>query len=683
MAESLAATRGSHVALIVRRERRHGEIELDFTLDSDSPDVGFVHRRFGARTLELDPAAELKKVLRRLGNRPVTTAEQQRNAEINLQSTGTWLYERLLPPSLGEALRSLVGRAASLEIVSEETTIPWELMCPPRGRGDAAVGPFLGEAFVVTRWLSEARPVQAFPLQRIAVVAAGDSELPSAEAEKQGLLARAQPDGRRVKEVPSRYAEVVRALGSGAYDGWHFIGHGSAGGTNADEWQIELRRGEPLSPYELVAEARGLGHAAPLVFLNACEAAQGGVSLTGVGGWASGFLKAGAGAFIGPLWAVRDDRATAFAAEFYDAFLGGLPIGEAMQQARLAFRERYPGDPTWLAYVIYARPQATCRPVAVAHQPGGPAVPEVPEAPPIPTPPDSVFYRLWAEQQRIAREVGTPDEGSPEPPPAAPVGPVRFGGRTAATPRELASASPSPRPGAKRLHQPDGTLLVHVPSGEYPMGAEDINDWTRPVHRVQLAPFWIARHPVTNEQYARFLAAHAACEAPEFWQDERFNAPEQPVVGVSWEDAEAYGRWVGLALPSEAQWEAAARGAEGRTYPWGDEPPEPRHANFGGRLGATSPVDAHPDGAGPFGTLDQAGNVWEWCADSWSLTAYRQRDEGARNPVTRGDTSMRVLRGGSWVNPGRDLRAAYRDRATARLRFNTQGFRCVLPVETA
>jgi formylglycine-generating enzyme required for sulfatase activity len=293
-----------------------------------------------------------------------------------------------------------------------------------------------------------------------------------------------------------------------------------------------------------------------------------------------------------------------------------------------------------------------------------------------------MFGRLWIEQKRLQQRAGTADSGPPRA--------VRFGGGAPAPPAAEAPSRPgagpegrphSPRPGDQRLHEPDGSLLLYVPGGDYTLGADDINDWTRPVHRVHLGPFWIARHPVTNEQYARFLAVHAEHAPPEFWQDERFNGPQQPVVGVSCDDAEAYCRWVGLALPSEAQWEAAARGPEGRTYPWGDEPPEPRHANFGGRLGATSPVDAHPDGGGPFGTLDQAGNVWEWCADSWSLTAYRQRGEGAWNPVSQGETSMRVLRGGSWVNPGRDLRAAYRDRATARLRFNTQGFRCVLPSE--
>lgn len=680
MTERETTRLGPHVALIVRRLPRDGGWELDYTLDSDDPGLGFVHRRFGSQFIEGNPVAKLQSFLRKLGDRPIQSERQQRDAVLNLQATGAWLFEKLLPADLRDVVRSLIGRAESLEIISEETTIPWEVMCPPRRPEDDAVGPFLGEAFVVTRWLSEARPVVDLPLRRMAIVVAGDSELASAEEEKQRLMARARDDVRAVEEVPSRYSEVVEALGSGTYDGWHFIGHGAASGTNADEWQIELRRHEPLSAFELLAEARGLGRSAPLVFLNACETGQGGSSLTGIGGWASSFLGAGAGAFIGPLWPVRDGRACAFAGDFYDAFLTGVPIGVALRQARLAYRERFPGDPTWLAYVVYARPQASCKSALAEGLPVEKALGSA-----LSVSPSSPFARFGFPRGHVSE--GEPVGGSGA---ASQAETVRFAGTTSAasdrgrggraTVAEPARPS-TPRPGEQRLHDPDGSLLLYVPGGEYTLGADDINDWTRPVHRVHLAPFWIARHPVTNEQYGRFLAAHPGAAPPEFWQDERFNTSQQPVVGVSWEDAEAYCRWVGLALPSEAQWEAAARGTEGRTYPWGDEPPEPRHANFGGRLGATSPVDAHPDGAGPFGTLDQAGNVWEWCADSWSLTAYRQRGEGAWNPVTRGDTSMRVLRGGSWVNPGRDLRAAYRDRATARLRFNTQGFRCVLPVE--
>jgi len=238
-------------------------------------------------------------------------------------------------------------------------------------------------------------------------------------------------------------------------------------------------------------------------------------------------------------------------------------------------------------------------------------------------------------------------------------------------------APPGPPPGAERINEKDGTVLLYVPEGEYVLGAKDVHLWSKPVHRVRLSPLWIGKFLVTNEQYSRFLQENASYSKPAFWDDRRFNGPQHPVVGVSWDEAQAYCRWAGLELPSEAQWEAAARGMDERPYPWGKEPPTPRHANFGGACGGTTPVGAYPAGQGPFGTLDQSGNVWEWCADPWSATAYQMIEDGELDPVARGDKAVRSLRGGSWNNPAQDLRAGYRDRGTAKLRLNSQGFRCV------
>jgi formylglycine-generating enzyme required for sulfatase activity len=234
-----------------------------------------------------------------------------------------------------------------------------------------------------------------------------------------------------------------------------------------------------------------------------------------------------------------------------------------------------------------------------------------------------------------------------------------------------------PAAGEERLHEADGTILLYVPGGEYTLGAEDITDEEKPVHRVVLSPFWIAKYPVTNEQYGRFLAANRGTAEPQYWSDKRFNQPKQPVVGVSWEEAQAYCRWAGLRLPSEAQWEAAARGSDQRRYSWGNEEPTPELANFGNPEGATTPVGSYPKGRGPFGTLDQAGNVWEWCEDVWDAAAYRER-EGQRDPLsTTGETAARCLRGGSWYFDARNLPAACRNWIRASYRLRYIGFRCL------
>jgi len=247
-------------------------------------------------------------------------------------------------------------------------------------------------------------------------------------------------------------------------------------------------------------------------------------------------------------------------------------------------------------------------------------------------------------------------------------------------PELVPARSGQPAPGLERVHEKDGTVLLYVPGGEYVLGAEDISDKEKPIHRVVLSPFWIAKYPVTNEQYGKFLAAEPGAR-PKYWDDRRFNEPKKPVVGVSWEEAQAYCYWVGLQLPSEAQWEAAARGRSPvqRRFPWGNGEPTPEHANFDGWEGRTTAVGAYPKGAGPFGTLDQAGNVWEWCLDFWDPAAYCERN-GQLDPVSiTGDAAARCLRGGSWYDPAGILAAAFRYWGRASLRYRLLGFRCSLP----
>jgi len=240
-----------------------------------------------------------------------------------------------------------------------------------------------------------------------------------------------------------------------------------------------------------------------------------------------------------------------------------------------------------------------------------------------------------------------------------------------------------PTPGTSIVHEADGSRLVLVPGGEYPQGSAELRTVEGPPHRVVLSPFWIGLHPVTNAQYARFLEAAPETARPAFWGREGFDHPRQPVVGVDWADACSYCAWADLILPSEAQWEAAARGHDGRTYPWGEEAPTYEHANFRDGPGRTTSVDAHPLGTGPFGSQDLSGNVWEWCRDCWHPHAYSRRLAGGEpvvDPVeTAGDGESRAARGGSWNYPSGNLRGAYRGRIAAGERCLNIGFRVALP----
>lgn len=220
---------------------------------------------------------------------------------------------------------------------------------------------------------------------------------------------------------------------------------------------------------------------------------------------------------------------------------------------------------------------------------------------------------------------------------------------------------------------------VEIPGGTFSMGAqkEDLDgpgydpeavDEESPVRNVTLSPFRLARHPVTNAEYALFVK-ETRKDPPGHWKGGRIpeGKEEHPVVSVSWHDAVVFCEWLSrristggkervVRLPTEAEWEYAARGEEGRRYPWGDTEPTEKLANFGGQVGDTAPAGSYPDGATPGGVHDLAGNVWEWCGDRFG--AYPPGDE--EDPTGPLSGASRVLRGGAFGSLPGPLRAAYR-----------------------
>src|SRR5438067_5094318 len=210
--------------------------------------------------------------------------------------------------------------------------------------------------------------------------------------------------------------------------------------------------------------------------------------------------------------------------------------------------------------------------------------------------------------------------------------------------------------------------MCAVPAGQFWMGDE-------PRRRMETGAYEIGETPVTNEEFAQFVpggyARHELWSAdgwswretnsvvkPRFWEDEQWRAyldPRQPVVGVSWYEADAFARFLGLRLPSEVEWERAARGDEGRIYPWGDEWVPDWAAHRGGER-HTLPVGSIPQNRSPFGLYDCAGNVWEWCAD-WFRPGWRS------------------ARGGSWNAHPPQLRCAARNAWLPGARFSNLGFR--------
>ena len=223
----------------------------------------------------------------------------------------------------------------------------------------------------------------------------------------------------------------------------------------------------------------------------------------------------------------------------------------------------------------------------------------------------------------------------------------------------------------------DNMTMRFVPSDTFPMGSEDGNDDESPVHNVTLDSFWIDETEVTNLQYAQCVLAEE-CEQSIYATDADYNEA-QPVVGVSWEDAVTYCRWVEARLPTEAEWEYAARGPAGNTYPWGEADPNCTFANFqhnGYCVGKRTDVGSYsPTGDSWIGAQDMAGNVWEWVSD-WYDSAYYTNliQYNPTGPTARND---KVLRGGSWDRGIFVLRSTYRYSSPPIVRDYNIGFRCV------
>ena len=229
----------------------------------------------------------------------------------------------------------------------------------------------------------------------------------------------------------------------------------------------------------------------------------------------------------------------------------------------------------------------------------------------------------------------------------------------------------------------DKMVMVYVPAGEFEMGSTELGEWMKPVHEVALDGFWIDRTEVTNAQYQRCAQA-GECDAPqgatrlggeEYYGQSAYD--DYPVSRALWPQAEAYCTWSGARLPTEAEWEYAARGPESLTYPWGDSEPNETLLNYDGNVGDFTEVGSYPEGASWCGALDMAGNTPEWVVDMWKN--YSSERQVNPTPVT-GTWSgwlAKIARGGSFADGSLWVRAAFRvSVGDDRGHVDGFGFRC-------
>jgi formylglycine-generating enzyme required for sulfatase activity len=229
---------------------------------------------------------------------------------------------------------------------------------------------------------------------------------------------------------------------------------------------------------------------------------------------------------------------------------------------------------------------------------------------------------------------------------------------------------------------------VSVPSGAFLMGSVDGPADERPLHRVALGSYRIDRQEVTNARYRQCVRAGSCTpprlgvsrHRPHYFEDASFD--DYPVIFVDWHQAQSFCRFAGGRLPTEAEWEKAARGAEPsrRTYPWGEDAPDCRRANMGGPgscVGDTDRVGRRAAGASPYGALDMAGNVWEWVGDWYDAGYYTASP--TQDPTGPAHGQLKVMRGGCWLSGADSLRVSCRKAELATSWAYNVGFRCVYP----
>lgn len=342
---------------------------LSFMLHSIHGDVGYHFTPAGSVRLQSPPRQHLGflfdelSILARQRLEEHSALEQEQIRE-RLESIGQNLYRDLFSPELKRAYRQWRANplVRSILITSDEPWIPWEMVRPYDDSDLAEIidDQFLCERFQVSRWLAgQGLPDSVFVASATLVLPeSGLAHVQREEEYFQGLPQR----GIVVRTpFPRLLSEVGGLLEQGAVSLWHFACHGNFNSERPEESAVVLADGE-LRPSDIVGpRATGVRRSKPLVFLNACHTSQLGFALTGLGGWAERFVKAGASGFVGSAWEVHDELAAAFAVKFYEELWGGASLGEALHRARLHIKALDETNPTWLAYTLYGDPMGRAR----------------------------------------------------------------------------------------------------------------------------------------------------------------------------------------------------------------------------------------------------------------------------------------------------------------------------------
>ena len=576
--------------------------------------------------------------------------------------------------SLREAAAQGKGLRIKLRVQSPKlAALPWEFIYDPRHAEYVC----LSRNTPLVRYLELPQPVQPLRAElplRILGMAVSPEGLPPLDIAQERQRVEMALEGLRAAGLVTltwlegqTWRDLQRELRHGPWHVFHFVGHGGFSRTT-DEGFVALadEAGEAyhLSATQLgrlLADHRDLR----LALLNACEGARGSAQDI-FSATAAILIRRGLPAVLAMQYPITDRAAIEFSRTFYEALADGLPVDTATTEARQAISYVAPHSVEWGIPVLYMRAA------------------------------DGVLFDVQTGSGQ--RQPLTPVVIS-HPAAGATGRPERD---QVFTPATLTASDMSREMEVSTVPALDGEL-AYIPAGEFVMGSdphqsEFVQDEELPQHTLALPAYYLALTPVTNRQYLAFVQARAY-PCPEHWPSDGFpeDWADHPVINVSWYDAMIYCEWlterlgsekcmakvwhVGqwetieidstawrFLLPSETEWEKAVRGTDGRLYPWGNFWDAKRCNTKESRGVATTPVDAYPLGASPYGVLDMVGNVWEWTRTLWgvdileSLFKYPYNPADGRENVEADKAMYRVLRGGSY-NYGRDAaRCASRNR---------------------
>lgn len=593
---------------------------------------------------------ELENFILKIGRTRTGTRRLNSPQMMAAEAFGKRLFETVFQGTVRDCLTASLhqldtqayrGLRIRLRLVDapELSNLPWEYLYHPTLRQFVV----LSTQTPLIRYIDLPRPVRPLavtPPLRLLVMVSDPKDYPRLDVKgEKTKIAKAveELEKRGVLKVEwletATLAELQRRLRKpDPVHIFHFIGHGGWNAEKDDGFLLftdDYGDGRKVAASSL-ATILGDYKLLRLVVLNACEGARGSTT-DPFAGTAATLVNLGLPAVLAMQFEISDRAAIQLAQIFYESLADGYPVEAALAEARkMIFADG--NDVEWGTPVLYMRAK------------------------------DGVLFDLSALPIPVMPSQLPKVEPLKEP--------------------AIVVEPPTPKPNPDRLtiNSPFHFELIRIPAGEFLMGSDksqdpDAYDHELPQHRVYVSEFYMGRYPITKAQYVAFKKIKIPS-----------GEENHPAVNVSWNDAQAFCQWLSektgkaFRLPTEAEWEKAARAADGRIYPWGNEWDESKlNSGESNGNGTTSVGKYSPAGDSPYGLADMSGNVWEWCADWFGEQEYQQRaNANVLDPQGPASDEYRVLRGGSWDSTRRNCRAASRRRGVPARFSSFFGFRLAL-----